>query len=526
LAVPLWRDSCILLGLAVSVVDFRTDPPGRVSLLFIAVVVALLERMKLRGLDVERVAVLLIVRLADDPAGLPREAVLDFPEPTVLVPPAPVGSRRAVMDGLLIVIGRVIRVVLDEPMVLFDLAIEDFGAIVVRVDPLVIIVVERRVGAMVVVLFEGVGDCLVVAVVDRLFTITGRVMRVVLDELKVLFDLVVGDLYVLAVERLLTLTDPGVVLGPMVILRFVGEEVDDLGVGEAGRDVLRLLEGARLGVDLAGARLGVILDGVRLGALRVGDRLGVVRLGVLLTGERLGVVRLGVLLTGDRLGVVRLGVLLTEDRLGVVLPDDREFDFGVLLDVLRVETCEASEVDGALAAGFGVGMGFGLETAFGVSLTMGLVAAGFGVALTTGLETASFGVDLTTGLETAGFGVDLTVGLGAARFGVDFVTGLGGVALTAGLGAALDAAFVAGLGVALGAGLGAAFGAGLGAAFAWGAAGLPVLLWDFSAKAGATHVIRAKTNAINRTFASCCNLMIDMIGLLSSLSGFFTYQDS
>lgn len=80
----------------------------------------------------------------------------------------------------------------------------------------------------------------------------------------------------------------------------------------------------------------------------------------------------------------------------------------------------------------------------------------------------------------------------------------------------------------MGAAFGAGFGAGAfwGAGFACGAAGLAGLLLGSAAKAGATQVIRAKANAISRTFASCCNLMIDMIGLLSSLSEFFTCQDS
>jgi len=296
----------------------------------IGVVVDLPGRMKLRGLEAERVSVILTERLAGCLPGAPEDTVLDLPETTVPVP--------VVTDCLLLTIGRVIRVVLGELRILFEVGVEDLGAIAVPVNLLVIVVAGRRVG--VTVLFERVVGCLVVVVVDRLFTTTGRVMLVVLDELKVLFELVVGDLYVLAVERLLTLTDPRVVLGLTVVLRFVDEEFDDFGVGEAGREVLRLLEGARLGVYLVGVRLGVVLDGVRLGVLRV--------------EERLGVVRLGVLLTEDRLGVVRLGVLLAVDPLEVVLPDDREVDLGVLRDVLRVETREGLEVDGALAAGLGV----------------------------------------------------------------------------------------------------------------------------------------------------------------------------
>ncbi len=80
----------------------------------------------------------------------------------------------------------------------------------------------------------------------------------------------------------------------------------------------------------------------------------------------------------------------------------------------------------------------------------------------------------------------------------------------------------------MGAAFGAGFGAGAfwGAGFACGAAGLAGLLLGSAAKAGATQVITAKANAISKAFASCCNFMIDMIGLLSSLSEFFTCQDS
>ena len=434
-------------------------------------------------------------------------------------------SCRAVMDGLVIVIGRVILAVFDGPPVICSLAAGDLDTLEIRVDSPVIVVVERGVGSMAVILAERVVVWPDVVGVKRLSTMTGRVMRVVLDELMVRFELAVGDWRVVDVEGLLTLTDPGVVLGLMVTVRFVDEEFDDFGVGEAGWEIPRLLDGARLGDDMVGERLGADLVGARLGVVAAG-------------------VRLGALLVEEGLGAVRLGVLLLEDTLEFVLPYDREVDAVVPLDVLRVDTGEAVEVDGvlaagwgvvpatglvsvALSAGFGVDIGVGLEAACGVSLTIGLDAAGFGVALTTGLETAGSGVDLTGGLGAAGFGVDSTAGLGAVA--------LGG-ALTAGLGAAfdagLDAAFGAGSGLAWGAGLGAASGAGLGAgaclgaAFAWGAAGLAGLLLGSSAKAGATQVITAKANAISRTFASYCNLMIDMIGLLSSLSGFFTCQDS
>jgi hypothetical protein len=158
-------------------------------------------------------------------------------------------------------------------------------------------------------------------------------MRVVIDELRVRFEPLVGDSCVVEVEGLLTLTDPGVVLGPMVILRFVDEEFDDFGVGEVGREVPELLEGARLGADTVGARLEVIPDGIRLGLVAEG-------------------VRLGVLAVGDRLGAVGLRVLLPDDALGVVPPADREVDPVVLLGALRVETCEV--LDEAMGAGLGV----------------------------------------------------------------------------------------------------------------------------------------------------------------------------
>jgi len=144
---------------------------------------------------------------------------------------------------------------------------------------------------------------------------------------------VVGDSCVLEVEGLLTLTDPGVVLGPMVILRFVDEEFDDFGVGEVGREVLELLEGARLGADIVGVRLEFIPDGARLGTVADG-------------------VRLGVLAVGDRLGAVGLRVLLPDDALEFIPPADREVDPGALLDALRVETGEVLEE--AMGAGAGV----------------------------------------------------------------------------------------------------------------------------------------------------------------------------
>ncbi|HLB75198.1 MAG TPA: hypothetical protein VJJ98_14350 [Sedimentisphaerales bacterium] len=253
----------------------------------------------------------------------------------VLVADGPAVSCRAVTDGLVIVIGRVIRVVPDKLAVTFEFGAGRFRTLEARVDFSVIVVVERGVGSMVLILAERVVVWPDVVGVERLSTTTGRVMRVVLDELMVRFELVVGGLYVLEVEGLLTLTDPGVVLGPMVILRFVDEEFDDFGVGEVGREVPELLEGARLGADIVGARLEFVPDGARLGAVADG-------------------VRLGVLTFGDRLGAAGLRVLLPDDALGAVPPADREVDPGALLDALRVEAGEVVGVDGVLAAGVGV----------------------------------------------------------------------------------------------------------------------------------------------------------------------------
>lgn len=253
----------------------------------------------------------------------------------VLVADGPAVSCRVVTDGLVIVIGRVIRVVLGERIVVSPSAGCEFRTLEARVDFSVILVVERGVGWIVVILLDLVVVWPDVVGVERLSTTTGRVMRVVIDELRVRFEPLVGDSCVVEVEGLLTLTDPGVVLGPMVILRFVDEGFDDFGVGEVGREVPELLEGARLGADTVGARLEVIPDGIRLGLVAEG-------------------VRLGVLAVGDRLGAVGLRVLLPDDALGVVPPADREVDPGALLDALRVETGEAREVDGAMAAGVAV----------------------------------------------------------------------------------------------------------------------------------------------------------------------------
>ena len=162
-------------------------------------------------------------------------------------------------------------------------------------------------------------------------------------------------------------------------------------------------------------------------------------------------------------------------------------------------------------AGFGVDMGLGSEARVSAG-----GAAVFGVDVTTGLVAGALG-DALAAWAGAGAGAAFGVGLGAAW----------GAGFGAAFGAGADGAFAAGLGAALGASAGAALGAGacLGSAFAWGAAGLPGLLLDSSAKAGPRQVINAKVNAISRVFAACCDLIVAMIGLLSSLSGFFTCQD-
>ena len=231
--VSLLRLGCevSILGVAVlSVADFRTVPPGRVSIRFVSVVVDLPPRMKLCGLEGERVSVILVVRLADD------------------LPEVPVGFRRVVMDRLLGAIGRVIRIVLGELIALFDRVVDDFGVGVSIVDFLVVAAEGRRAGAEVATLPERIVDCLDVVGAERLFTMTGRVtcfvfdelmvlfelalgrldglecvrlltmtglvILFVFDELMVLFELTLGGLDVLGVERLLTMTGPGLVLGP------------------------------------------------------------------------------------------------------------------------------------------------------------------------------------------------------------------------------------------------------------------------------------------------------------------------
>lgn len=100
-------------------------------------------------------------------------------------------------------------------MILFEVAIDGFVVTLGLASLLYIVVVERRFGPMVTVLFELGVDRLMDVVVDCLFTLTGLVILVVLDELIMLLGLVVDCLYVVEDERLLTVTEPGLVLGPM-----------------------------------------------------------------------------------------------------------------------------------------------------------------------------------------------------------------------------------------------------------------------------------------------------------------------
>lgn len=137
----------------------------------------------------------------------------------------------------------------------------------------------------------------------------------------------------LEVEGLLTLTDPGLILGPMVILRFADGESDDLGVGEAGRDGPESLEGARLGADIVGLRLEIVVEGDRLGLIADGARLGA-------------------LTVGDRLGGAGLKALLPGDGPELIPPPERAFSPGALLEALRVEPREL--LDEAMGAGVGV----------------------------------------------------------------------------------------------------------------------------------------------------------------------------
>lgn len=164
--------------------DFRTVVPGRGTIVFVTVVVDLPGLTMLRGVEIERVWAILTARLGGCLAGA---TIFDFLETTVVV-----------VDGLL-TIGRVIRVVLGETRVLFEIGVGNLGAIAVRVDFVVNVVVERRIGATVVILLERIVGCLVALVVDLLLTITGWVMRVVFDGLMVRFEVAVGDLYVVEV---------------------------------------------------------------------------------------------------------------------------------------------------------------------------------------------------------------------------------------------------------------------------------------------------------------------------------------
>jgi len=90
-----------------------------------------------------------------------------------------------VTDGLVIVIGRVIRVVPDKLAVMFEFVAGHFRTLEARVDFSLIVVVERGVGWIVVILAERVVVWPEVVGVVRLSTTTGRVMRVVIDELRV-----------------------------------------------------------------------------------------------------------------------------------------------------------------------------------------------------------------------------------------------------------------------------------------------------------------------------------------------------
>ena len=103
----------------------------------------------------------------------------------VLVADGPAVSCRAVTDGLVIVIGRVIRVVPDKLAVMFEFVAGHFRTLEARVDFSLIVVVERGVGWIVVILAERVVVWPEVVGVVRLSTTTGRVMRVVIDELRV-----------------------------------------------------------------------------------------------------------------------------------------------------------------------------------------------------------------------------------------------------------------------------------------------------------------------------------------------------
>jgi hypothetical protein len=74
-------------------------------------------------------------------------------------------------------------------------------------------------------------------------TITGRVILFVFDELMVPFGFETDGPDVVGTERLLTLTEPGEVLGPVYMLRLVDGEAGRFGAGAAGLEVLPLPEG-------------------------------------------------------------------------------------------------------------------------------------------------------------------------------------------------------------------------------------------------------------------------------------------
>ena len=121
-----------------------------------------------------------VVGVSRAPAGI----VVDL-EKAVLVEVGAAASCRAVADGLVIVIGLVIRLVLGERIVVFPFVIWELGAPEAPVGLSVIVGVERGVRSIPVILVERVVVRSDVVGVERLSTTTGRVMRVVLDGLMV-----------------------------------------------------------------------------------------------------------------------------------------------------------------------------------------------------------------------------------------------------------------------------------------------------------------------------------------------------
>lgn len=160
------------------------DPPGLLSVRFVTVVVDLSGRMKLFGRVVERVWVILPVRVV---CCLLWVGCLDVVLWRVF-------SLEEEADGLLISIGRVIRFALDEPMGFFSVVVEDFGVAGEDVNLLLVVIWPRRVGAVAVVLLELVVGRLGAVWVVRLLTMTGRVIDLVFDELMILFEVELGDL--------------------------------------------------------------------------------------------------------------------------------------------------------------------------------------------------------------------------------------------------------------------------------------------------------------------------------------------